>query len=121
MSEGVTAVIELVIRADSSESGRKKAKLAVKKLCEQVGIHGDRVAAGIRIIFAPEDHKDPRPRISLGDARKLLRISNSTFWRWRRENRFGAGEIEIIPLHKTANETYLDQVIELRSKMRKAQ
>ena len=57
-------------------------------------------------------HPGKHPEI-MADARRLMGgVSRVTFWRWRKDNCYGLGEIDVIHVTARSSDTYLDQILE---------
>lgn len=105
----ITEIIGSVLKIDrATPAGRKAAQKAVSLICEQIGATTVQRTAAVDALFS--DYA--RPRISLANARKLMGgVSRITFWRWRKDNRYGLGTIDVIQVTARSCDTYLDQIL----------
>jgi len=102
-------IIQHVTAIDrSTEEGRKHARQAVEKLCAHVGATEIQCKVILEVLFSAHS----RPRITCTNARMLLGgITTATFYRWRRENRFGIGDTELIPVTERSNDMFLEELL----------
>lgn len=93
----------------TTAEGREAARRAIDGICSEIGATELQKNMVSDALFSAH----ARPRISLSKARKMFGgVSRVTFWRWRRDNRFGLGGIAVIPVNERAADVYLDEVLE---------
>jgi hypothetical protein len=105
-------IVAVSLADKSTIAGRRHARQAVTRLCEETGATDLQIKVALKALFSTHS----RPRMSLRMARKLLCISSETFWRWIRDERYGMHEIELIKISRNSSECYLDEILEVMAR-----